>query len=207
MPQKLASRACLPLAATGRPNQHLSMDFIHERTEDSRKFRVLSIIDEFTRVCVALIANHQMTGVKVVTPLEKMLQGGRPAPESITTHNGSEFVGKALDAWAMQRRVKLNFIQPGKPVKNGYVESLHGRLRDECLNAEIFFSLADAQNKLHVWRDDYNHQRRHSALADARRFPSLSDFNHPLNLTGRRSVVGLPTALRPTIGRVVVCPI
>jgi putative transposase len=164
--KKLASRVRVPLTVAGRPNERWAMDFIHERTEDGRQFRVLSIIDQFTRECVALVADRQMTGVKVVMALEKTLQGGRPAPESITTDNGSEFVGKALDAWAMQRGVKLNFIRPGKPVENGYVESFHGRLRDECLNAEIFFSLADAQDKLHVWRDDYNHQRPHSALAD-----------------------------------------
>jgi Integrase core domain len=79
---------------------------------------------------------------------------------------GSEFVGKALDAWAVQKSVKLDFIRPGRPVENGYVESFHGRLRDECLNAEIFFSLADAQSKLNIWREDYNHQRPHSALGD-----------------------------------------
>lgn len=164
--KKLASRSCVPLGSAFRPNQRWSMDFIHERTEDGRAFRVLSIIDQFTRECVALVADRQMTGIKVVAALEKTLQQGRPKPESITTDNGSEFVGKALDGWSMQRGIKLDFIRPGRPVENGYVESFHGRLRDECLNAEIFFSLADAQNKLEAWRGDYNRQRPHSALAD-----------------------------------------
>ena len=142
------------------------MDFIHERTEDGRSFRVLSIIDQFTRECLALVADRRMTGAKVVAALELAIEQGRPKPESITTDNGSEFVGKALDAWAMQKSVKLDFIRPGRPVENGYVESFHGRLRDECLNAEIFFSLADAQSKLNSWREDYNHERPHSALGD-----------------------------------------
>jgi putative transposase len=101
-----------------------------------------------------------------VAALDRTLQQGRPKPESITTDNGSEFVGKALDSWSVQQGVKLDFIRPGRPVENGNVESFHGRLRDECLNAELFFSLADAQNKLDAWRDDYNRHRPHSALAD-----------------------------------------
>jgi putative transposase len=164
--KKLASRSRVPLGTAVRPNQRWSMDFIHERTEDGRSFRVLSIIDQFTRECLALVADRHMTGGKVVVALEQAIKQGQPKPESITTDNGSEFVGKALDAWAVQEGVKLDFIRPGRPVENGYVESFHGRLRDECLNAEIFFSLADAQSKLNIWREDYNHQRPHSALGD-----------------------------------------
>jgi len=164
--KKWVSRSRVPLGIAVRANQRWSMDFIHERTEDGRSFRVLSIIDQFTRECVALVADRRMTGVKVVTTLEQTLGQGRPKPESITTDNGSEFVGKALDTWSVKHDVKLDFIRPGRPVENGFVESFHGRLRDECLNAEIFLSLADAQRKLKAWRDDYNHHRPHSALGD-----------------------------------------
>jgi len=164
--KKLASRARVPLSVAVRPNQRWSMDFIQERTEDGRNFRVLSVIDQFTRECIALEAERSMTGNKVVAALERVMEQGRPAPESITTDNGSEFAGKALDAWALRHGVKLSFIRPGKPVENGFVESFHGRLRDECLKVELFFTLADAQQKLATWRDDYNHQRPHSALAD-----------------------------------------
>src|SRR5207302_1666831 len=115
------------LGAAVRPNQRWSMDFIQERTEDGRSFRVLNVIDQFTRECVALIVRRSMTGNKVVTALESVLQEGRPRPDVITTDNGSEFVGKALAAWAMQHAVKLDFIRPGRPVENGYVESFHGR--------------------------------------------------------------------------------
>ena len=90
----------------------------------------------------------------------------RGEPESITTDNGSEFAGRAMEAWAYESGVKLDFIRPGRPVENGYIESFNGRLRDECLNGEIFFDLADAREKLERWRHDYNENRPHSALGD-----------------------------------------
>lgn len=164
--KKLVSRSRVPLGRAQRADQRWSMDFIHERTEDGRSFRVLSVIDQYTRECVALVADRRMTGAKVAAILEQTLSSGRVQPESITTDNGSEFASKSLDGWTMKRGIKLDFIRPGKPVENGFVESFHGRLRDECLNAEIFFSLEDAQRKLNHWRDDYNQHRPHSALAD-----------------------------------------
>jgi putative transposase len=190
--KKLASRTRVPLAKALRPNQRWSMDFIHERTEDGRSFRVLSIIDQFTRECIALVADRPMTGAKVVVALEQAIQQGRPKPESITTDNGSEFVGKALDSWAVQQRVQLDFIRPGRPVENSYVESFHGRLRDECLNAEIFFSLADAQSKLNRWREDYNHRRPHSALGD--RPPALFADHQPNERNSRFALLSSNTA-------------
>ena len=90
----------------------------------------------------------------------------RGAPESITADNGSEFAGQAMDYWAHQAGVKLDFIRPGKPVENGYIESFNGRLRDECLNVDVFLDLADARSKIERWRRDYNQERPHSALAD-----------------------------------------
>jgi ligand-binding SRPBCC domain-containing protein len=90
----------------------------------------------------------------------------RGLPESITTDNGGEFAGKAMETWSYKNGVKLDLIRPGKPVENGYIESFHGRLRDECLNGEIFFDLADAREKLEHWRRDYNEHRPHSSLDD-----------------------------------------
>jgi putative transposase len=87
-------------------------------------------------------------------------------PESITTDNGGEFAGRTMETWAYQTGVKLDFIRPAKPVENGYIESFNGRLRDECLNGEIFFDLADAREELQRWRRDYNDARPHSALDD-----------------------------------------
>jgi putative transposase len=90
----------------------------------------------------------------------------RGAPESITSDNGSEFAGQAMDYWAHQVGVKLDFIGPGKPVENSYIESFNGRLRDECLNVEMFLDLADVRSKIEKWRRDYNEPRPHGALAD-----------------------------------------
>ena len=110
-------------------------------------------------------ADRSQTGEKVAEQLDRLITL-RGAPGSITSDNGSEFTGKAMDLWAHLAGVKLNFIRPGKPVENGYIESFNGRLRDECLNVEVFLDLADARRKLDKWKADYNHQRPHSALAD-----------------------------------------
>jgi len=91
----------------------------------------------------------------------------RGAPMSITVDNGTEFASKAMDAWAYQYGVQLNFIRPGRPVENCYIESFNGRLRDECLNVEVFFALIDVRDKLERWRRDYNQVRPHSALRDS----------------------------------------
>ena len=107
-----------------------------------------------------------MTGMKVAEALEGAKQERGSLPESITVDNGSEFCSRALEAWAMGHDVQLCFIRPGRPVEKGFVESFNGRLRDECLNVEWFSSLDDAQQKLAKFREHYNHQRPHSALAD-----------------------------------------
>ena len=154
-----------PLPQPVRANQRWSMDFVSDRFSDGRWFRILTVVDQYTRECLCVYADRSQTGEKVVDQMKRLVKL-RGVPESITTDNGSEFAGQAMDAWAHQARVKLDFIRPGRPVQNGYVESFHGRLRDECLNGEIFFSLADAREKLERWRRDYNEKRPHTALAD-----------------------------------------
>ena len=132
---------------------------------DGRWIRVLTVVDQFTRECLTLFADNSLSGDKVATALDKVV-ALRGAPESITVDNGTEFSSKAMDLWAYKNGVHLDFIRPGKPVENGYIESFNGRLRDECLNVEVFFTLADARRKLHLWRRDYNLYRPHSALDD-----------------------------------------
>src|SRR4029453_11492600 len=110
-------------------------------------------------------ADRSQTEEKVVVQM-KRLAALRGVPESITTDNGGEFAGKAMEAWAYLNGVKLDFIRPGKPVENGYIESFNGRLRDECLNVELFWSVEDARAKLEKWRVDYNVHRPHSSLAN-----------------------------------------
>ncbi len=123
------------------------MDFVGERLADGRWFRILTILDQYTRECLCAYADRSQTGEKVAEQLDRLITL-RGAPESITSDNGSEFTGKAMDLWAHLAGVKLNFIRPGKPVENGYIESFNGRLRDECLNVEVFLDLADVRSKL-----------------------------------------------------------
>lgn len=164
--KKLASRIRVAPPAAGRPNERWSMDFISARLTNGRVFRILTVIDQFTRECVALQADVSMNGKKVASALNQARRERRSLPESITVDNGSEFSSKCLDAWAVETGVRLAFIRPGRPVENGFIESFNGRLRDEFLNVELLFSLPDAQNKLAQWRRDFNNARPHSALAD-----------------------------------------
>jgi putative transposase len=164
--KKLASRVRVTPSAASRPNERWSMDFMTARLTNGRQFRILTVIDQFTRECVALEADTSMTGNKVASALNHARQERNALPESITVDNGSEFSSKYLDTWAVENHVTLAFIRPGRPVENGFIESFNGRLRDEFLNTELIFSLTDAQNKLARWRKDFNDTRPHSALAD-----------------------------------------
>jgi putative transposase len=163
--RKKAAAVRVPLAAATRPNQRWSMDFIHDRLVDQRCFRVLTVVDQFTRECILLLADRSLTAARVTAALDPVI-AERGAPESITVDNGSEFASSLMDRWAHSNGINLNFIRPGKPVENGFIESFNGRLRDELLNVSIFLSLGDVSNKLHQWRDDFNATRPHSALND-----------------------------------------
>jgi putative transposase len=164
--RKLARRQrARTIAMAVRPNQRWSMDFVSDKLADVVSFRILTVIDQFTRECVGLEADRSMTGRKVAEVLERVRKE-RCLPESITVDNGSEFSGRALEAWAIANDVQLCFIRPGRPVENGFIESFKGRLRDECLNVEWVASLDDARHKLAKFREHYNHQRPHSSLSD-----------------------------------------
>jgi len=151
--KKLArrSRGLTPKAT--RPTQKWSMDFLSAKLLDGRWFRVLTVIDQFTRECLALVADSALNGQRVALALSQVV-GERGPPQSITADNGSEFAGRAMDAWSYQCGVQLEFIRPGKPVDNSYIESFNGRLCDECLNVETFFDLHDVREKLSRWRLD-----------------------------------------------------
>ena len=162
--KRVASTRLTPVPAQ-RVNERWSMDFVTDRLESGRTFRVLTLIDQYTRECPILEPGASLTGRTVVECLERVAKI-RALPASITVDNGSEFAGRALDAWAYLHKVRLDFIRPGKPVENGFIESFNGKLRDECLNSEVFLSIADAREKLEHWRLDYNHFRPHSSLAN-----------------------------------------
>jgi len=148
--------------ASGR-SQYWSMDFVHDQLASGRAFRVLTVIDQWSRESVLLEANVSLTGRSVVDALEAV-STRQPLPKAITVDHGTEFTSNALDAWAYRRGVTLDFIRPGKPVENAFIESFNGRLRDECLNVYSFTDVAHAQQLLEAWRHDYNHQRPHGAL-------------------------------------------
>ena len=141
------------------------MDFVQDSLTDARRFRVLTVVDVFTRECLAVHADGSLSGHKVADVLDGVALG-RSYPKQITVDNGTEFYSRAMDAWEYRHEVKLDFIRPGKPMENGFIESFNGRLRDECLNAELFSDLLDARNKLEAWRRDYNEHRPHSSIGN-----------------------------------------
>ena len=127
--------------------------------------RVLTVVDQYTRECLTLHADNALSGEKVAIALDRIV-AVRGVPKSITVDNGTEFASKAMDVWAYTNSVHLDFIRPDRPVENGFIESFNGKLGDECLNVEVFFTRVDARRKLELWQHDYNHHRPHSALAD-----------------------------------------
>lgn len=131
------------------------MDFVHERFCSGRKFRMLTIVDHFNRESVAIEVNFQLKSKDVIRCLER-LKYQRGLPEIITVDNGSEFTSNEMDLWAHENNVHLHFIRPGKPTENAYIESFNGRLRDKCLNANVFYDLTDAREQIENWREDYN---------------------------------------------------
>jgi len=164
--KKIARRQRIPQAEARGPNQCWSADFVSDKLTDGHSIRILTVIDQFTRECVWLEADRSMNGAKVVTALTRAMAERGAGPDSITLDNGSEFAGRAMEAWAIETGVQLCFIRPGRPVENGFIESFNGRLRDECLNVEWFPTLATAREKLAQWQDHYNYRRPHSALDD-----------------------------------------
>lgn len=147
----------------GRKNERWSMDFVSDSVNTGRVIRMLTLVDDYTRECPAIEVDSSLGGMRVRRVLDR-IAGERGLPEAIVVDNGPEFRGRAMAAWSEERGVRLEFIQPGKPVQNAYVESFNGRLRDECLNANWFTSLNDARRKIETWRQDYNQQRPHSSL-------------------------------------------
>jgi putative transposase len=151
------------VAPANGPNQHWSMDFVHDQMLDGRKFRILTVIDQWSRESVMLEANYRLSGRCVGQALDRAAQQ-RGLPRAITVDNGTEFTSKALDDWAYRRGVKLDYTRPGKPTDNGLIESFKGRLRDEFLNVNEFITMHDMHEKLVAWQYDYNHCRPHGSL-------------------------------------------
>jgi putative transposase len=146
-----------------RPNHVWSYDLLADRTEDGRQLKLLAVMDEFTRECLAVEVGRTFTARDVMLTLQYVF-ALRGAPEHIRSDNGPEFIGKEIRRWLARASVDTLYIQKGSPWENGYVESFNGRLRDELLNREIFLSVPEARYVLDEWRDDYNQRRPHGSL-------------------------------------------
>ncbi len=147
----------------GRPRERWSMDFVHDALADGRPFRILTVVDQWSRSSPVLEVASRMSGYTVGEALDRVLEDA-PRPRSITVDHGTEFQSLALEDWAYRRGVQLDFIRPGKPIENAFIESFNGRLRDECLNVHQFTSIAEAQTKIEGWRLDYNQRRPHGSF-------------------------------------------
>jgi putative transposase len=157
----LGTRA--PMALPQGPNQRWSLDFLSDAFADGRRFRILAIVDDFTRECLALVPDTSLSGLRVVRELDVLIAlRGRPA--MCVSDNGTELTGIAVLRWSQHARVEWHYIAPGKPQQNAFIESFNGRLRDELLNETLFTSLAQVREVLAIWKDDYNHASQHPSV-------------------------------------------
>ena len=152
-----------PMAIPTAPNERWSLDFVSDQLTDGRRFRILTVVDDCTRECLALVADTSLSGVRVARELDRLLRE-RGKPTMVVSDNGTELTSNAILKWADRACVAWHYIAPGKPMQNGFVESFNGRLRDELLNETLFTSLAQARVALGCWRADYNDTRPHSRL-------------------------------------------
>jgi putative transposase len=178
-----------PLAA----NQRWSLDFVSDQLTDGRRFRILTVIDNCTRECLALVADTSLSGLRVARELDAIIrQRGRPA--TIVSDNGTEYTSNAILTWADETGVGWHYIAPGKPQQNGHNESFNGKLRDELLNETLFRSLPHARAVLEAWRRDYNEARPHSKLG----WLTPLDYARALcGQTGRHAAIPDLSARRP----------
>ena len=182
--KRVARERCPALAPTG-PDQCWSLDFVSDALAWGRKIRLLTVEDTFTREALAIEVDTSLPGTRVARVLDQLICERGATPGEITLDNGPELTSKALDQWAYEHGVGLDFIERGKPVQNAFIESFNGRLRDECLNEHWFLSLPDARRIVEDWRIDYNRNRPHSSLGN------LSPEEFRAKFTTRMAPAGL----------------
>jgi putative transposase len=159
--RSLGTRA--PMTIPQGTNQRWSLDFVSDSLIDGRRFRILCVIDDFSRECLATVADNSISGVRVARELDR-IAGVRGYPCMVVSDNGTELTSNAILQWQEERSVEWHYIAPGKPMQNGFVESFNGRLRDECLNEHLFRSYGHARQIIARWRHDYNNHRPHTSL-------------------------------------------
>lgn len=160
---KRAAVARVAAPVPTEPDERWSMDFVRDTTAEGRPFRIWTVVDDCTRECPLLLVDRSLPAHRVVGALDA-LRLVRGTPATIVCDNGPEFVSLALDQWASAHGVTLDFIRPGHPVENGFIESFNGKLRDECLNTHHFATLAEARQMIERWRVEYNTERPHRSL-------------------------------------------
>ena len=162
--RKLALSRGIPPPILAQRNLRWSLDFVHDRLRGGRRIRILTMVDDGTRESLAVEADFGFSGQRVTYVLDA-IGAVRGLPDVIVLDNGPELTSRAMLRWSQEHRVRLHHIAPGKPIQNAYVESFNGKLRDECLNEHDFISLEEARSVIAVWRDQYNRERPHKALA------------------------------------------
>jgi putative transposase len=178
-----------PILVEAIPNARWSLDFVHDQFACGRRFRILNVVDDVTRECLAAIPDTSISGRRVARELTTLIEQ-RGKPGMIVSDNGTEFTSNAMLAWAEQHIIDWHFIAPGKPMQNGFCESFNGRMRDELLNETLFFGLDHARTRIIDWADDYNRQRPHSALG------YLTPAAYAANLTATCDRLRNPDQLR-----------
>lgn len=154
-----------PMVLPSGPNQRWSLDFVSDAFTDGRRFRILAVVDDFTRECLTLVPDTSLSGIRVSRELDATI-ARRGKPHTVVSDNGTELTSTAILRWCQDSGIDWHYIAPGKPQQNGFVESFNGRLRDECLNEHLFSTLSEAKAVLADWRDDYNQVRPHSSLSN-----------------------------------------
>jgi putative transposase len=168
------------------PNHVWTYDFVFDTTSDSRTLKLLTLVDEFTRECLAIKVERRLPATAVIEILEQVFTE-RGVPEYLRSDNGSEFIAQAIQTWLKQRQVKAHYIEPGSPWQNAYGESFNGKFRDECLNMEVFYSVAETAAIVEMWRHSYTYERPHSSLGyqTPAEFAAGWQLESALNLKGK----------------------
>jgi len=179
--RRRAVGARAPILVEARPNARWSLDFVHDQFGCGRRFRILNIVDDVTRECLAAIPDTSISGKRVARELSTLIRQ-RGKPGMIVSDHGTEFTSNAILSWANENKIDWHYIAPGKPMQNGFCESFNGRMRDELLNETLFLGLKHAREKIGAWASDYNHRRPHSSLG----YKTPSQYAAKLNATGDR---------------------
>jgi putative transposase len=180
----LGTRA--PIELPSGPNIRWSLDFVSDSFTDGRRFRILAVVDDFTRECLGLVPDSSISGGRVARELDRIIERRKARPKVCVSDNGTELTSMAILKWQRNRSVDWHYIAPGKPQQNAFAESFIGRLRDECLNETLFSSLDEARAVLAAWREDYNRVRPHSSLANQ----TPEEFRHQHHPLAAGAAVG-----------------